>query len=1015
MALFTGIIDGIDSLLDNLGGFVKQGITDYCDLETVDDERVLVSKDGSLITVLQLRGVRSIMGGSDVFHRIAIPLTQAIQGSFETSAQQMQIWFEVDPDRTAEEIADAQRPARETARALELELSDLLDERERNLTKWVTSERCYVAIWTRRGALAKSEQKLEKESKNKQVKNLAYTRNMQDPLKGVAMLRARHAGFVDNFISELSRMQVEVVPLGARDALREVRRSVDPSFTSEGWSPALPGDVAYPTVRGRRTTSEEWEVLAPPLSWQVCSRDANIVDANVVELGDRIYAPLYIDLFPRDLKYFMTLFAKARAASLPWRISFLVEGGGMSGTAARKLIAQIMGWASSDNKMMARSITELQKFQEEASGINVKLRVALCTWAPRGDLELLRRRASDLARAVESWGSCQVSEATGDPVAGFMSTALAMTQGSIATKAIAPISDAMAILPWARPSSPWERGPVLYRTPDGKLIPFEPYSKQQSTWIALIFAKPGAGKSVLMNMQNLALCLLDGNQSLPRIAIIDVGPSSSGLISLIKEALPPRLRHMAVHKRLRQVEEHAINPFDTQLGCRFPTPMELSFLRNFLTLLGTDFSQPTPPEGLPGLVSAIIDEMYRLRSDKNEPNRYTRGVSPRVDEALRTYNIQLDAKSTWWEVVDEMFKREEYHIASIAQRYAVPLLPDAVTVAQSEKIRARYGDATIPGSNQTLISAFSRIISDAMGFFPILTRPTAFDLGDARVVALDLGEVASGGGVVGDRVTSVMYMLARQVLAKDFYLDKENVADMPAPQGLDLLRETTPIEAYKAYHLQRIEQISKDPKRICYDEFHRTSKATAVRDQVELDMREGRKFRVDIILASQSLEDFTERMVEFCTSLYIMNAGSEITIDSIEKRFSLSSETEKWALRNGLRLPGKGGGVFLSRFETNQGTYTMLLSATLGPIELWAFSTTAEDTAVRNKLYERIGPARARKVLSIVYPGGSAKPDMDARREQMRESGLVLMDSHERDLVGQIVSELVEVSEKLGL
>lgn len=1013
MALFTGLIDGIDAFLDNLGGFVKQGITDYCDLETVDDERVLVSKDGSLITLVQLRGVRSIMGGTDVFHRIAVPLTQAIQGSFETSAHQLQVWFEVDPDRTSEEIADAQRPARETAHALELDLDDLLDERERNLANWVSSERCYIAIWTRKGALAKSEQKLEKSNKAAAAKEVVYSRHAQDPLAGIAMLRARHAGFVDNFTSELNRLGVEANPMAARDALREVRRSVDPSFTGPNWSPALPGDAVHPTVRARRATADEWEVLSPPLSWQVCSRDARIVDANIVEIGDRIYAPIYIDLFPRDLKYFMTLFSKARG--LPWRISFLLEGGGLSGTSARRLIAQIMGWASSDNKMMARSLVELQKFQEEHSGINVKLRVALCTWAPRSDKDLLRRRASDLARAVEAWGSCQVSEATGDPVAGFMSTALAMTQGSIATKAIAPISDALAILPWARPSSPWERGPVLYRSPDGKLIPFEPYSKLQSTWIALIFAKPGAGKSVLMNMQNLALCLLDGNQNLPRIAIIDVGPSSSGLISLIREALPPRLRHLAVHKRLRQVEEHAINPFDTQLGCRFPTPMELSFLRNFLTLLGTDFSQSTPPDGLAGLVSAIIDEMFRLRSDKNEPNRYTRGVAPRVDEVIRNYGIQLDAKSTWWEVVDEMFRREEYHIAGIAQRYAAPLLPDAVTVAQSEKIRARYGDARLPGTNELLITAFSRIISDAMGFFPILTRPTAFDLGDARVVALDLGEVAAGGGVVGDRVTSVMYMLARQVLAKDFYLDKENVSDMPAPPGLDLLRESTPIQEYKAYHLARIEQISKDPKRICYDEFHRTSKATAVRDQVELDMREGRKFRVDIILASQSLEDFTERMVEFCTSLYIMNAGSEITIDSIEKRFSLASETERWALRHGLRLPGKGGGVFLARFETNQGPYTMLLSATLGPIELWAFSTTAEDTAVRNKLYERLGPGRARKVLSIVYPGGSAKPDMDARREQMRESGLVLMETHERDLVGQVVNELADVADKLHL
>jgi intracellular multiplication protein IcmB len=138
-------------------------------------------------------------------------------------------------------------------------------------------------------------------------------------------------------------------------------------------------------------------------------------------------------------------------------------------------------------------------------------------------------------------------------------------------------------------------------------------------------------------------------------------------------------------------------------------------------------------------------------------------------------------------------------------------------------------------------------------------------------------------------------------------------------------------------------------------------------------------------------------------------------VAGIEKRFELQSETERWALRHRVRPPGKGGGIFLSKFETNQGKYTMLLSATLGPIELWAFSTTAEDAALRNKLYERLGPSRARRALALAYPSGSAKSDIDNRKEQMRESGLVLLDTAERDVVGQIVKEVAEMADKLKL
>src|SRR5690606_9536523 len=173
-----------------------------------------------------------------------------------------------------------------------------------------------------------------------------------------------------------------------------------------------------------------------------------------------------------------------------------------------------------------------------------------------------------------------------------------------------------------------------------------------------------------------------------------------------------------------------------------------------------------------------------------------------------------------------------------------------VGVAQSEKIRVTYGSMHVQGTGETLIDAFCRMIGDALGIYPIMSRPTAFDVGDARVVALDLDEVAKSGGVVADRQTAVMYMLARQVLGKDFYLSKEVVSDMPAPSHIEL-RETVPGEAYRKYHLDRIKEILDDPKRICFDEFHRTSKAQMVREQVLVDMREGRKWKVDIMLASQ--------------------------------------------------------------------------------------------------------------------------------------------------------------------
>ena len=126
----------------------------------------------------------------------------------------------------------------------------------------------------------------------------------------------------------------------------------------------------------------------------------------------------------------------------------------------------------------------------------VRLRVAASTWAPETDVSLLRNRAAELAKAVEGWGTCEVSEISGDPFAGFMSSALGVTSDNVATPSVAPLSDVIRMLPITRPASPWKKGALLFRSPDGKVWPFQPGSREQTTWIDLIYARPGSGKSV---------------------------------------------------------------------------------------------------------------------------------------------------------------------------------------------------------------------------------------------------------------------------------------------------------------------------------------------------------------------------------------------------------------------------------------------------------------------------------------------------------------------------------------
>lgn len=1005
-----GLVSGLDSIFVWLNTVLKQNLADYSDLETAQDEYNLVAKDGSLLSLIKIDGYRTLIDKNSFYDKIAEPFSRGLDPFFEKSGYMMQIWFSLDPDKSERVVEEALRPSYETANRLQLDLVDLLDERKRNIAKNTNYEECYLVLWTRPSQLTKNEAKLEREDKKKIYKEQKVPlQNVQDIFRGNGMLQNRHNSFVNQIENLLHSLGIAAEKYSVRDAVRAIRQSIDDDFTPNNWQAALPGDRMTPTIRKDNVKYEEYDIIHPKLSWQICPRDAKIVNDKLVQVGDKVFAPGYVDLWPKDVDQFVELFNSING-NYPWRFSVTLEGDGLSAVSMRGTLAAVMGVVSGDNKLLNRSVRTLRELSTEYNETIVKTRIAFCTWGDKSNPALVERHLSELARAIQGWGLCLVSEVTGDPVAGMMSSALGATYNSVATVSGTPLTAVSTITPFARPSSPWNRGAVLLVSPDQKLMPYQPGSSVQSTWISLIFAKPGAGKSVFMNLTNLALCLAPGITRLPRIGIIDIGPSSSGLISLLKEALPLSQKHLVHYARIRMTDEYSINAFDTQLGCRYPSAEEKGFLENYVSLLVTDPGVELPEKGIAGLISAVIDDMYYKTSDNGQPKRYDRGVEPIVDKKLDEIRMKTNPKTTWWEIVDALFLKEHYHEAGLAQRYAVPVLSDATTSAVEEKIADVYGDVIV-STQESLVKYFTRSITDVLNQYKILGKPTVFDLGDARIVSLDLDEVAKGGGVQAEKQTAIMYMLARYVLGKDFKLALEGIIDMPYPQNKDI-PEGVPVKEYKEYHRKRVEESKEDFKRLCLDEFHRTSHSQQIRDQIVTDMREGRKWNLDVTLVSQSLEDFSDDMRSFATGVFIMSKGNEQDTDNLLKVFGTSDPAEKLYLQKGLRAPHAGRpGIFMAKFETKSGTYTQRLSAPLGAEEFWAFTTTSEDVVVRNRLYKQIGPAPTRKLLAQTYPGG-VKDLVEQRKNLLKDSGYDTT-MQESNVYTQLVSELLEVYEKI--
>ncbi|MGB0719872.1 MAG: type IV secretion protein IcmB, partial [Bdellovibrionales bacterium] len=604
---------------------LKQSISSFIKLETSDSEYTLVSADGSLVSYIKVEGSKQIIG-EDEYKNIVEGATIKLGSRFDRQGHALQVYFVRDPSRIRKELEHFVKPSRITAQTIGLEIDDLFDERINHLQKFLTHEECFFVLWTRPSVLTKNEYERSAKDVKEKAKNWVPAANSQYPFGALEPLRTRHKSFVAAIRSGLDELAVSGHLLDVHTALNYVRSNLFPDKANENWRACLPGDPIPPRIP--KSQVDMSDILWPSLPSQIAAADAKVIGKSVVRIGNLLWAGGDMTLGPMDATEFPALMNRLVEADIPFRISFLIEGGGIQATAFRTFVSTIMGPTNAANKQVKYSLEGLQSLARKEPV--VRMRISFATWCKIEENDKIVDQLSILLQAVESWGYCQVSEFSGDPLDCIMSSAMGIHCAGSAPTGIAPMIEMMKLLPWHRPSSPFEGGAMMFRTPDGKVWPYQTGTNLTTTWFDLIFAQPGAGKSVLLNTLNLGTCLSPGLSKLPYVAVVDIGPSSSGLISLIREALPLNRQHEAAYYRLQMSHQYAINPFDTQLGCRNPLPDERSYLVELMTLLCTPPGYDKPYDGMQQLAGLVVDEMYRWRND-SMANAEARPYLPRLE------------------------------------------------------------------------------------------------------------------------------------------------------------------------------------------------------------------------------------------------------------------------------------------------------------------------------------------------------------------------------------------------
>ena len=964
MSLFSTFNQAAQSLY-----LMMRGPADsFCRLETADDAWTLVSDDGSLISAIAVHGARSRTPDENL-GLVASRLTERTRSFFETGGHSLAMFFEYDPAGAAAGVERCLGPARVTARECGLSLDSVLKGWEAAVASRCAEERLTLTLWTtpkllsdlERREAVKAASKLPPKEPGRQVEGRA-----------VSALRFAHQGAREALMEALSQAGLSASVMGAHDLVRLIKLGLDPDQTGPSWKPLLPWDPR-PRCVPEAGEGEARMLSLPSIGSQVFSRDAEIVARDLVKVGRRLHAPFVAALPPREPKPFGELLRVLSGGGDPLRACVSITPDGFDGLGLKGALARILSFSSETSRQLAAAIADLRALAESGEAV-VGLSMAFETFVDIREGESLamaegrlRGALGRLSRKVAGWGQAQVQEVLGDPLLGVCATLPAMfPHGGPAPRAAAPLSAAWSFLP-VRPASPFSSGVWPLRSPGGKIMPLAPMSSAQPAWIDLSLAPMGGGKSVTMNTLNLAFCLQPGLARLPWLSIIDVGPSSSGLISLIKSSLPDHEKHLAAHHKLTMDPAQAVNPLDTPLGCREPLPNQLSFLVNLLSLMATPLNAEAPPNGTDGLMRQAILAAYQELSKR--PRLISGEVETGLLDLARNLGYRRDEYSSWWELTDFFFDAGLYHQAALAQRLAVPTISDVAMAARHHPgVKAAYG-FKVEGTGEGIVEHCWRSLTEAASAYKCLCSPTRFSLGEARIIALDLDEVATrGGGPAAERQTAVMYMVARHLAGARFFTTLSHLSAVPPK--------------YRARHEKTIREIARDPKRLCYDELHRVTGLESMRRQLVGDLetcaRESRKWNLSLGLCSQNHIDIPKTILELATTVLLLGSGTERGRKELSELFGLNPLT---ADRLGLcGKPTPAGAEMVALFRTGGGVAQQLLVNTLPPTLLWAFSTTSEDMVVRDALYARHGVEKTLKALASAHPHG-LKAEAERRKE----------------------------------
>jgi len=958
------------SLSDMLGQFASSRLPID---QRVSEDTIKLHSGLGYMSGLRMNGAFRMFGNSERLRAVEFLLTN-LSVVLKQPGTQLQWICEVNPEQVKNDLRHISNVSRETWNRLNVDMrivDVLINERERLLSDRSTRENNFLTVSTSLAALDKNQattdaQNAERSLNGIPLKLSAFTQVAPSQMRTLFQRHQSATQLVRKIMSAAEVQQfVEVMP--ADIVMREIRRLYLPDQTNDKWRPAIQGDRGHFAVQ----SLADDHTRLPHLRDQILSSPITLLEDGLVRIGSngagRYFATAYMYVHPSTWMAADTLIDQMPKYFHWWTSMTLISGSDKWRNYVRshRTIANMLKILSTKNQDIVAHSDHLLALAQKENLLGFRMQVVTEAKSP----ELAQQQIFTLISDLQAWGGSLWRQDVDDPDELLKHAVIGCDRAtSFAGQTFAvPTLDALVSLPFSRPGSAWQRhlsGSLLMLTEARRLYPFRHQASGLQKYASDLFIAPmGGGKSVML--QAIRLAYIEAYSSyglLPRAVTLDVGPSSSGLIELLKAILPKDQAWQVEYRRITEDgDDCCINPFDTQLQVFEPTTIERSFQNNFLEQVFTSPGQERPPEGINAVIPLLIDHAYKMYLGENASRlkKYTpdqRGYEE-VDAFVREYDLNRDETLSWKVLSTRLFEAGKYTLAEYAQWRAMPTLQDLTDVISStQEILDFFGNQTVPNLGVTIIDYMKGMLV-ASSRTKVFSGSTTFRT-NARILSLNLEDMLKTTGPSGVHKAGLMMLLARHATTRRWWINDE------------ILKNLNCTEEVRSYHRRILEREKAMPSRLDIDEYHRTKSLTAVRNQFATDRREIRKFNIHYGLASQSDEDFDAADVELASMIMFLGSPGEQGIERIRTKFGLA-EGAISALRDKVRGADSQGSHLLLWASTSRGTLSQYLTYPLPSIYLWAFSSAPDDVSVRKRLVQKLSYLPAVMTLVKLYPDGS--------------------------------------------